>query len=81
MAYKPVVSLFVDLRLVAVPPAGTAPVRAEFLFLAPFVLHDRLPALRAEMGTAHIRMPVQIRLHGIDGQPQRPGYRSRTFAL
>ena len=81
MAYQPVVSLFIDLRWVAVPPAAAALVRAELLFLAPLGLHDRFPALWAEMGASHIWMPAQIRLHGINGQPQRSGYRSRAFAL
>lgn len=81
MAYQPVVSLFIDLRWVAVPPAAAALVRAELLFLAPLSLHDRFPTLRTEMGASHIRMPAQIRLHSIDGQTQRNGYRSRAFAL
>ena len=81
MAYQPVVSLFIDLRWVAVPPAAAALVRAELLFLAPLSLHDRFPTLRTEMGASHIRMPVQIRLHGIDGQPQSLGYRPCAFTL
>lgn len=65
----------------AVPPAAAALVRAELLFLATLSLHDRFPALRTEMGASHIRMPAQIRLHSIDGQPQRIGYHSCAFAL
>ena len=65
----------------AVPPAAAALVRAKLLFLASLGLHDRFPALRAEMGASHIRMPAQIRLHGIYGQPQRSGYHSCAFAL
>ena len=64
-----------------VPPAAAALVRAKLLFLASLDLHHRFPALRAEMGASHIRMPAQIRLHSIDGQTQRNGYRSRAFAL
>ena len=81
MAYQPVVSLFIDFRWVTVPPAAAALVGAELLFLASLALHDRFPALWAEMGASHIRMPAQIRLHSIDGQTQRNGYRSRAFAL
>ena len=81
MEYQPVISLFIDLRWVAVPPAAAALVRAELFFLASLGLHDRFPTLWAEMGASHIRMPAQIRLHGIDGQPQRSGYRSCAFAL
>lgn len=65
----------------AVPPAAAALVRAKLLFLAPLGLHHRFPALRAEMGASHIRMPAQIRLHSIDGQPQSLGYRPCAFTL
>ena len=81
MAHQLVISLFIDLRWMAVPPAAAALVGAELLFLASLGLHDRFPALRAEMGASHIRMPAQIRFNGVDGQPQRIGYRPRAFAL
>ena len=81
LAYQRVICFFVHLRLVCVPPPHPAPVRAEFLFLPAFVLHDCLPALLAGVGILRPRMPPQIGLHCIQRQAQHFCDCSGTFPL
>ena len=62
-----------------IPPGHTAFVRAELLYFSAGRLRNGSAAIRAVYNARGLRMPSQMRFHGVDRDTERGGYLGRFF--